>query len=37
MRLTNIYELQSMCEVAVVMYFKIPLWKRPGLTAKNRI
>jgi len=20
-----------MCEVAVLMYFKIPLWQRPGL------
>jgi len=26
-----------MCEVAVAMYFKIPLWQRPGLPVKNLI
>jgi len=31
------YEFRSTREVASMMYFKIPLWQRPGLTVKNLI
>jgi hypothetical protein len=35
MRLPSIYEFQSKGDVAVVIYFRIPVWQCPGLTVKN--